>query len=60
MREWLHTPGKHHMPSLFLGRGKASLGVSGRVLPGQAIPCDVAGPRISTAMLAFPETGIQS
>jgi len=52
--------GKHHMPSLFVGCDKASVTVNGKVLPGAPIPRDIAGQRISTAMLAFSETWIRA
>lgn len=52
--------GKHHMPSLFVGCEKATITVNGKVRPGAPIPRDVAGQRISTAMLAFSETWIRA
>jgi len=52
--------GRHHMPSLFVGCTDATITVNGRVLPGKPIPRDVAGHRISTAMLAFSETWIRT
>lgn len=52
--------GKHHMPSLFVGCDKATITVNGKVRPGAPIPRDVAGQRISTAMLAFSETWIRA
>jgi hypothetical protein len=52
--------GAHHMPSLFVGCGSASVTVNGRVRPGAPIPRDIAGQRISTAMLAFSETWIRA
>ncbi|MBR0642447.1 hypothetical protein [Plastoroseomonas hellenica] len=51
--------GRHHMPSLFVGCDAATVTVNGRVRPGAPIPRDVAGQRISTAMLAFSETWIR-
>lgn len=51
--------GQHHMPSLFVGCGTATVTVNGRARPGAPIPRDVAGQRISTAMLAFSETWIR-
>lgn len=51
--------GQHHMPSLFVGCDAATVTVNGRVRPGAPIPRDVAGHRISTAMLAFSETWIR-
>lgn len=52
--------GAHHMPSLFVGCDAASVTVNGRVRPGAPIPRDIAGQRISTAMLAFSETWIRA
>lgn len=52
--------GVHHMPSLFVGCDKATVSVNGRERPGAPIPRDVAGQRISTAMLAFSETWIRA
>ncbi len=52
--------GKHHMPSLFVGCENATVAVNGRVLPGKPVPRDIAGHRISTAMLAFSETWIRA
>ena len=52
--------GSHTMPSLFVGCDKASVTVNGRVRPGEPIPRDIAGQRISTAMLAFSETWIRA
>jgi hypothetical protein len=52
--------GRHHMPSLFVGCTDARITVNGRVLPGKPIPREVAGQRISTAMLAFSETWIRT
>jgi hypothetical protein len=52
--------GKHAMPSLFVGCDAASISVNGRTLPGKPVPRDVAGKRISTAMLAFSETWIRA
>ena len=52
--------GRHYMPSLFVGCQDASVTVNGRRLPGKPIPRDIAGHRISTAMLAFSETWIRS
>jgi len=52
--------GRHYMPSLFVGCQDASVTVNGRRLPGKPIPREVAGQRISTAMLAFSETWIRS
>lgn len=52
--------GRHHMPSLFVGCERATITVNGGVLPGAPVPRDVAGHRISTAMLAFSETWIRA
>ena len=52
--------GKHHMPSLFVGCDKATISVNGQARPGAPIPRDIAGQRISTAMLAFSETWIRA
>jgi len=51
--------GKHHMPSLFVGCQDASVTVNGRALPGRPVPREIAGHRITTAMLAFSETWIR-
>jgi hypothetical protein len=52
--------GRHHMPSLFVGCAAARASVNGRVLPGKPVPREIAGQRISTAMLAFSETWIRA
>jgi hypothetical protein len=52
--------GRHYMPSLFVGCTDARVTVNGRVLPGKPVPREVAGQRISTAMLAFSETWIRT
>ncbi|MBS7812970.1 hypothetical protein [Roseococcus pinisoli] len=52
--------GKHHMPTLFVGCDKASVTVNGKARPGAPVPRDIAGQRISTAMLAFSETWIRA
>ena len=52
--------GKHHMPSLFVGCEEAAVEVNGRARPGRPVPREVAGHRISTAMLAFSETWIRT
>lgn len=52
--------GRHHMPSLFVGCESATIAVNGRVLPGKPVPREIAGRRISTAMLAFSETWIRA
>jgi hypothetical protein len=51
--------GRHHMPSLFVGCADATVTVNGRVLPGKPVPREIAGHRITTAMLAFSETWIK-
>ncbi|HEY4251239.1 MAG TPA: hypothetical protein VGM87_08560 [Roseomonas sp.] len=51
--------GRHHMPSLFVGCDTATVTVNGQMRPGAPVPRDVAGQRISTAMLAFAETWIR-
>ena len=52
--------GKHHMPSLFVGCQDATVTVNGRALPGKPVPREIAGQRITTAMLAFSETWIRA
>lgn len=52
--------GAHHMPSLFVGCETATVTVNGRIRPGAPIPREIAGQRISTAMLAFSETWIRA
>lgn len=52
--------GRHHMPSLFVGCDAATITVNGQVRPGAPVPREVAGHRISTAMLAFSETWIRA
>jgi hypothetical protein len=52
--------GRHHMPSLFVGCQEASVTVNGRALPGKPVPREIAGHRITTAMLAFSETWIRT
>jgi hypothetical protein len=51
--------GRHHMPSLFVGCERATVIVNGQARPGAPIPREIAGHRISTAMLAFSETWIR-
>jgi hypothetical protein len=51
--------GQHHMPSLFVGCDAATVTVNGKLRPGTPVPRDIAGHRISTAMLAFSETWIR-
>ncbi len=50
--------GKHYMPSLFVGCQDATITINGRKLAGKPVPREVAGHKISTAMLAFSETWI--
>lgn len=52
--------GRHHMPSLFVGCDDATVTVNGRVLSGKPVPREIAGHRITTAMLAFSETWIRA
>jgi hypothetical protein len=52
--------GRHHMPSLFVGCLDASIMVNGRRLPGTPIPREVAGRKMTSAMLAFSETWIRA
>lgn len=52
--------GRHHMPSLFVGCDAATIAVNGRQQPGAPSPREIAGHRISTAMLAFSETWIRA
>ncbi|WP_372622253.1 hypothetical protein [Falsiroseomonas sp.] len=52
--------GLHHMPSLFVGCDAATVTVNGTRRPGAPIPREIAGQRISTAMLAFSETWIRA
>jgi hypothetical protein len=52
--------GRHTMPSLFVGCEAASITVNGRTRAGAPVPREIAGHRISTAMLAFSETWIRS
>jgi hypothetical protein len=56
----LSATGVHHMPSMFIGCLDASIQVNGRRLPGSPIPREVAGRKITTAMLAFAETWIRA
>lgn len=51
--------GSHHMPSLFVGCDAATVTVNEHRRPGAPIPREIAGHRISTAMLAFSETWIR-
>lgn len=52
--------GRHHMPSLFVGCETATVTVNGKARPGAPIPREIAGQRITTAMLAFSETWIRA
>lgn len=52
--------GLHHMPSLFIGCLDASIQFNGKRLPGTPMPREVAGRKITTAMLAFAETWIKA
>ena len=52
--------GRHHMPSLFVGCDKATVTVNGQARAGAPLPREIAGQRISTAMLAFSETWIRT
>ncbi len=52
--------GRHSMPSLFVGCESAAIAVNGRALPGKPVPREIAGHRITTAMLAFSETWIRA
>jgi hypothetical protein len=52
--------GLHYMPSVFVGCLDASIQVNGKRLPGSPIPREVAGRKITTAMLAFSETWIRA
>jgi hypothetical protein len=54
------STGKHTMPSVFLGCETATIELDGRALPGKPVAREVAGQRISTAMLAFSETWIRA
>ncbi|MBU8537128.1 hypothetical protein [Falsiroseomonas tokyonensis] len=52
--------GRHHMPTVFVGCETATVTVNGQRRPGAPIPREIAGQRISTAMLAFSETWIRA
>ena len=52
--------GMHHMPSLFVGCQDATITVNGRALSGKPVPREIAGRKITTAMLAFSETWIRA
>lgn len=51
--------GRHHMPSLFVGCDAATVTVNGQRRSGAPMPREIAGQRISTAMLAFSETWLR-
>lgn len=51
--------GRHVMLSLHVGAERGVATVNGRVLPGKAMPREVAGRKITTAFLAFSETWIR-
>jgi hypothetical protein len=51
--------GRHHMPTVFVGCDEATVTVNGQRRPGAPVPREIAGHRISTAMLAFSETWIR-
>jgi hypothetical protein len=51
--------GRHHMPTVFVGCDAATVTVNGERRPGSPVPREIAGHRISTAMLAFSETWIR-
>ncbi len=52
--------GLHHMPSLFIPCLDAAILVNGKRLAGTPIPREVAGRKMTTAMLAFAETWIKA
>ncbi|GGG19241.1 hypothetical protein GCM10010964_04370 [Caldovatus sediminis] len=52
--------GRHYMPSLFVGCESATVTVNGRARPGRPASREIAGQRITTAMLAFSETWIRA
>ncbi len=54
------STGRHHMPSLFIGCLDASIQVNGKRLAGSPIPREVAGRKITTAMLAFAESWVRA
>ncbi len=54
------STGRHHMPTLFLGCERATITVNGATLPGAPMPREIAGQRITTAMLAFSETWVRA
>ena len=52
--------GRHSMPSLFVPCEDASITVNGTALPGKPAPREIAGHKLTTAMLAFSETWIRA
>lgn len=56
----LSATGLHYMPSVFIGCLDAAIQVNGKRLPGAPVPREVAGRKITTAMLAFAETWIRA
>jgi hypothetical protein len=56
----LSATGAHYMPSVFVGCLDASIQVNGKRLAGSPVPREVAGRKITTAMLAFSETWIKA
>jgi hypothetical protein len=52
--------GRHYMPSLFVPCETATITVNGNALPGKPAPREIAGHKLSTAMLAFSETWIRA
>jgi len=56
----MSATGRHHMPSLFIGCLDAAVLMNGKRLPGTPVPREVAGRKITSAMLAFAETWIRA
>ena len=56
----LSASGKHYMPSTFVPCSGATVTVNGKALPGNPVPREMAGQKISTAFLAFSETWIRA
>lgn len=52
--------GKHSMPSLFVPCESATISVNGKTLSGNPVPRELAGHKLTTAMLAFSETWIRA
>ena len=52
--------GQHWMPSLFVPCSSATVNVNGKTLPGKPVPREIAGHKLTTAMLAFSETWIRA